>query len=143
MLTTEFDRAQAGEATLQKETPEIDLFPVLEADPALMAAAAAETAAAAVAHGWAGYNVDYEPGGMWSAPEFARFLSHLQPLALALHAVGLELSVDICCIAQVSDFAEQVAGSAVDRWVPMDTYNDASPNPCLPYGSELKVLLNR
>ena len=48
-------------------------------------------------------------------------------LALALHAVGLELSVDICCIAQGSDFAVQVAGSAVDRWVPMDTYNDASP----------------
>ena len=86
-----------GEAMLKKDTPEIDLFPVLEADPPLMAAAATQAATAAAAHGWAGFNVDYEPGGMWSAPEFARFLANLQPLALALHAVGLELSVDICC----------------------------------------------
>jgi len=117
-----------GEAMLQKETPEIDLFPVLEADPPLMAAAATQAAAAAKAHGWAGFNVDYEPGGMWSAPEFACFLANLRPLALALHAVGLELSVDICCISQVANFAEQIAGSAVDRWVPMDTYNDDLPS---------------
>jgi hypothetical protein len=94
----------------------------------LMAAAAADAATAAVAHGWSGYNIDYEPGGMWQRAEFAQFLANLQPLALALHSAGLELSVDICCIAQVSDFAEQIAGSAVDRWVPMDTYNDDLPS---------------
>jgi hypothetical protein len=36
-----------------------------------------------VAHGWAGYNIDYEPGGMWSAPEFASFLADLQVLTPA------------------------------------------------------------
>ncbi len=116
-----------GEAAVKRDAPGIDLFPVLEADPALMPAAATDAAAAALAHGWSGYNVDYEPGGMWQRAEFARFLANLEPLARALHAVGLELSVDICCIAQVSDFAEQIAGSAVDRWVPMDTYNDDIP----------------
>ena len=118
----------AGEAAVKRDAPGIDLFPVLEADPMLMAAAAADAATAAVAHGWSGYNIDYEPGGMWQRAEFAQFLANLQPLALALHAAGLELSVDICCIAQVSDFAEQIAGSAVDRWVPMDTYNDDLPS---------------
>lgn len=36
--------------------------------------------------------------------------------------------MDICCISQVANFAEQIAGSAVDRWVPMDTYNDDLPS---------------
>eukprot|EP01051_Picozoa_sp_SAG22_P008423 SAG22_NODE_639_length_8255_cov_13.659882_10_plen_217_part_00 len=91
------DTYAPGEAVMKAELAEIGMFPVLEAAPPLMAAAAEDAAAAAVEHGWAGYNIDYEPGGLWSKEEFAIFLGHLEPLAQALHAAGLEISVDICC----------------------------------------------